>query len=265
MRKLASISPTATSALERVINPMLSATPTALGLSGSGYYIGNADITIKEIASIARVMEKHAIEPENTRLRKEVCEGNVVYNILQACAQKNVALRDHLKGTAIPIETLSGFDDEQLSDQIINLERGDHSEEMSKICEHLIKAVRFSANETQARYIMEYIDSFTTGSLEAYRRSMKHWVTDPDPTVESIFGFIEPYRDPYGVRCEWRAVIGIDDPYETAKLKALVASSTKFIRTLPWAVPNDNDGKGPFEKANFQAPHFSIVHGMLFH
>lgn len=243
---------------------MLSTTPSALTLANSAYYIGNADMAMEEIASIARVMEKHAIEPENTRVRKEVYEENVVYNILQACSQTNDALKGHFKGTAIPIDTLSGFDDERLSDQLIRVERGDHSEEMSKICEHLTKAIRFSANETQARYIMEYIDSFTTGSLEAYRRSMKYWVTDHDPRVESIFGFVEPYRDPCGVRCEWRAVISIDDPHETTKLSALVESSTKFIRTLPWAVPNDNDGKGPFEKPDFQAPHFSIVHGMLF-
>lgn len=63
------------------------------------------------------------------------------------------------------------------------------------------------------------------------------------------------------VECEWRGVISIADPQQSAKLTALVNSSTKFVRSLPWAVPNVNNGKGPFEKLEFQAPNFSIVHG----
>ncbi|PYI04330.1 hypothetical protein BO78DRAFT_431386 [Aspergillus sclerotiicarbonarius CBS 121057] len=113
-----------------------------------------------------------------------------------------------------------------------------------KICEHLTKAIRFAANDTQARYIIDYLESFIAGSLDAYRRSMKRWVGDYYPSVESIFGFVEPYRDPYG----------------TAKLTALVENSTKFMQTLPWATANVNNGKGPFEKDLFNAPSFSILH-----
>lgn len=220
-------------------------------------------MTRDEVASLAHVMEKHAIEPENTRVRKSMNGDKAVYDILVASAQTNATLGDHLKGTAIPTNFLPHDDDDRPNEATIRIERGDHSREMSKICEHLLKALRFSANDTQARYIVDYIDSFTSGSLEAYRRSMKRWVEDYEPRVESIFGFVEPYRDPYGVRCEWRAVISIADPQQTAKLTTLVDSAADFIRTLPWAVRNVNDGKGPFEKADFQAPHFSIVHGLL--
>lgn len=250
-------------ALEKVIDPMLSTTPTTLGLSDSTYYLGDEKMTRDEIASLAHVMENHALEPENTRVRKSMNGNKAVYDILVASAQTNSTLGDQLKGTAILINFLSSGGNDRLNEATIRLERGDHSREMSKICENLLKAIRFAANDTQARYIMDYIDSFTSGSLEAYRRSMKRWVEDHNPRVESIFGFVEPYRDPYGVRCEWRAVVSIADPQQTAKLTALVDSSADFIRTLPWAVSNVNDGKGPFEKVDFQAPHFSIVHGLL--
>lgn len=241
---------------------MLSTIPITLGFSDSAYYPGDAKITIDEIAAVAHVMEKNALEPENTRVRKYVDGKKTIYEILQASAQTNAALENHLKGSAIPIKVLQHDDEDQLlTGATVRLERGDHSEEMSKICEHLTKAVRYSANDTQARFIMDYIHSFTTGSLEAYRRSMRGWVQDYYPRVESIFGFVEPYRDPYGVRCEWRGIIAIADPEQTDKLTALVDNSTKFIRTLPWAVPDVNDGKGPFEKVEFQAPDFSIVHG----
>ncbi|KAM3517753.1 hypothetical protein NHJ13051_008719 [Beauveria bassiana] len=265
LRKMASISPAATAALEKVIERMLSSTPSTLGLSDSTYYPGDARITKDEIAAIARVMEKHSVEPENTRICKSVNGNSAIYNILQASVQTNATLESHLKGSAIPINALElEVGDLQLNNASIRLERGDYSEEMSKICEHLLKAVRFSANDDQARVLMNYVESFTTGSLEAYRRAMTWWVADHSPRVESNFGFVEPYRDPYGVRCEWRGVVSIADVKQTAKLAALVDNSTKFIRTLPWAVLDVNDGKGPFEKTEFQAPSFSIVHALAF-
>jgi dipeptidyl-peptidase-3 len=78
--------------------------------------------------------------------------------------------------------------------------------------------------------------------------------------VENIFGFVEPYRDPQGIRAEFEAVVAIADDLETALLTKLVDDSAKFIRKLPWATP-DNDGKGPFEKSLFEPPDFSSIHG----
>jgi dipeptidyl-peptidase III len=258
---MASISQAATDALEAVIQPMLSSTPVALTLSNSAYYLGNAKITFDELAAVARVMERNGLEPENTRIHKSTDGTETSYQVLQASAKRNSELQNHLKGSAVPIDVLQQSVSESRLNGIVQVVRGDHSAEMTKICEHLLQAVRFAANDLQARFILDYLESYTTGSLEAYRRSMKNWVQDLYPRVESILGFIEPYRDPYGVRCEWRGIISIADPQETAKLTTLVENSTKFIRTLPWAVPGNNDGKGPFEKDKFIPPNFSIVHG----
>jgi len=89
-------------------------------------------------------------------------------------------------------------------------------------------------------------------------------VTDVSARVEHLIGFIEPYRDPAGIRSEWEAMIGIADPDEALRLKRLVESSTTIIRQLPWAVEDVNDGKGPFEKSLFEAPDFTSVHGWQF-
>lgn len=240
---------------------MLSTTPATLTLKHSTYYPGSIKITLEEISAIARVMEEFGLEPENTRLRKDMDGNQIVYEILQASSQTNAELKERLKGFAQPIDVLHNPKSNQTQSATIRLLRGDHLAEMTKVCEHLLKAVRFSANEIQTQFIMDYIDSFRTGSLEAYRRSMENWVQDCYPRVESILGFVEPYRDPYGARCEWRGVISISDPQETAKLTALVKNATKFIQTLPWAKDGCNDGKGPFEKNHFKAPDFSVVHG----
>lgn len=43
-------------------------------------------------------MEKSALEAENTRVRKSMDGKLAVYEVLQASAQTNDALEDHLKG-----------------------------------------------------------------------------------------------------------------------------------------------------------------------
>ncbi len=86
-------------------------------------------------------------------------------------------------------------------------------------------------------------------------------MADHAPRVENIFGFVEPYRDPQGVRAEWEAVVAIPDSEETELLTRLVWESKTFIRRLPWAKGTiENDGMGPFEKENFEPPDFASIH-----
>lgn len=246
---MASISPEAATAVEKIIDPMLSVPPFSLGFpdgnNQSNYYPGEERITKEDIAAVAKVMEKYSIEPENTRVRKIMDGTKLTFEILQASAETTTII-NHLDGDGL--------------EATIRVERGDHAAEMSRICSALIEAVKYAASDTQAALLLDYIESFSTGSLKAYRKSQKKWVTDISPRVENILGFVEPYRDPYGVRGEWEGAVCISDPDVTSKLKALVDGSTKFIRMLPWAVPGENDGKGPLEASLFQAPDFAIVH-----
>jgi dipeptidyl-peptidase III len=246
---LAQPSSEASAALEKIIDPLLLEHPAKLGFSNdtcqSNYYPGDVAITESEISMVEKVMEEHNIEPENTRILKIVDGGGLRYHVLQASVEK--------------LENPQALHLQQEQSSIY-LERGDHSSELSKICNELVSAIKYAANDTQANLMEEYIKSFRTGSLQAYRRSQKTWVKDNSPRVESIFGFVEPYRDPYGVRAEWEGVICIADPEESRKLTDLVKNSTKYIRLFPWAMSGVNDGKGPFEPTRFQAPEFTIVH-----
>ncbi|PON27672.1 dipeptidyl-peptidase 3 [Trichoderma gamsii] len=119
------------------------------------------------------------------------------------------------------------------------------------------------ATRSTRSVISAYIESFETGSLDAYRKSQRLWVRDKAPRVENIFGFVEPYRDPQGVRAEFEALVAIADDKETLLLTKLVDNSARFIRWLPWATPK-NDGKGPFEKSLFEPPDCSSIHALAY-
>lgn len=122
-------------------------------------------------------------------------------------------------------------------------------------------ASKHAANENQKLFLAQYIESFQTGCLDSYRDLLRIWVRDKSPNVENIFGFVEPYRDPYGSRSEFEALVAILDKKETQLLKELVEKSATFIRRLPWAdESNENDGEGPFEKSLLEVPDFTSIH-----
>ncbi|KAH6715961.1 peptidase family M49-domain-containing protein [Leptodontidium sp. MPI-SDFR-AT-0119] len=249
LRKIADISPKTKASLDKIIDPLLAVPPFSLGYPTenalSGYYPSVEPITQDEIAKVSEVMNKTSIGPENTRVRKVVKDGKPILQLLQASAETGPLKAGH----------------DELADGIF-LVRGDHSDELARVCSALEKARDYAGNDKQTQFLTHYIEFFRTGSLKAFQESQKAWVTDVSARVENILGFIEPYRDPAGIRSEWEAMIGIADADEIKKLKSFVDSSTTFIRQLPWAVKGVNDGKGPFEKSLFEAPDFTSVHAL---
>ncbi|UKZ47253.1 hypothetical protein TrVGV298_001470 [Trichoderma virens] len=230
LRKIAAISPKTKTGLDKIIGPMLAVPPFSLGYPSknaqSGYYPTDEPITKDEIAKVSEVMNDKSIGPENTRVRKVIKDGKPVLELLQA---------------SVDTGPLSNGDNE-LAEGVV-LVRGDHSKELAKVCSALEMAKQYAANDKQTDFLTHYVECFRTGSLEAFQESQKIWVTDVSARVENILGFIEPYRDPAGIRSEW-------------------GGSATFIRQLPWAVNGVNDGKGPFEKSLFEAPDFTSVHAL---
>ena len=230
---------------------MLSIPPFSLGYPGdftqSTYYPGPCIINRDEISVVSQALEERSIFPENTRIRKLKSSGVPVFEVLQASIEKDEIVQE-----------FSLLD----SKGVVRLIRKDHSEELARICSSLIDASKYAANENQKSFISQYIESFRTGSLQAYRNSQRTWIKDKTPRIENIFGFVEPYRDPHGIRAEFEGLVAISDVEETKDLKRLVDQSAKFIKRLPWVNGNskENKGKGPFEKALFDPPDFISIH-----
>lgn len=244
----------ATVLLGRVKHDLFARPPFSIGYPSdttqSQYYPANdRQLDKDEIKSVSNSLQTKGLWLENTRLRKAGTKDGEVFEVLQASIETDSAIE--------VTNTQSGHR--------VRSVRGDHSQPLSRICEHLTEARKFAANEKQKLIIEKYIQSFTTGDLEAYRESQRAWIEDPNPRVENILGFVEPYRDPAGIRAEFEGLVAIEDVGESVILRKFVESSDKFIRKLPWTRGcTENDGKGPFEKSLFTPPSFASIHGRFF-
>ena len=233
---------------------MFSSQPSSLGYPGdktqSCYYPGDQRLSSNEILKVSQCLEDHGILPENTRIQKVLEDEKIIYKVHQASTEKDAGDRR----IELPGSTGS-----------ILVVKGDHSEELSAICKALAEAAQHAANLRQQRFIGQYQQSFRSGDLESYKASQITWIKDTDPSVENIFGFVEPYRDPFGTKAEFEGIVAISDREETKVLSRLVQESSKFIKRLPWTHDaSENDGKGLFEKAIFDPPDFTSIHALAY-
>ncbi|KAI9725808.1 MAG: hypothetical protein M1828_002437 [Chrysothrix sp. TS-e1954] len=228
--------------------------PFSLGwpseMAQSSYYPGDEVVTEEDTRYVSRVLEKRHMLPENTRIAKDTSERGVLFVVKQA----NWAQPGSTKTLQRPRE-----------DDAVIKQNGDHFLELQRICNELRWAMTYASNTRQKDVLEHYVESFKTGDLETYRESQRKWVKDLSPSVENIFGFVEPYRDPAGIRAEFEGIVAIKDLNETRRLERLVHSSSTFIRLLPWAIgATTNDGKGPFEKSLFEPPDFTSLHALAY-
>ena len=70
----------------------------------------------------------------------------------------------------------------------------------------LIEAERNALNETQKRMIGKYVRHFRTGNVKHDKEGSRYWVKDKGPTIETYIGFSNNYRDPAGMRAEFKGI-----------------------------------------------------------
>ena len=96
--------------------------------------------------------------------------------------------------------------------------------------------------------------------MEVYKQALRDWVLDLQPPVETTLGFVEPYRDPYGVRAEFEGLVGVLQKEKTKLLSKLVEHADRFISCLPWiGLTDENNGNGPFELSEMGYRDFTCV------
>jgi dipeptidyl-peptidase-3 len=205
-------------------------------------------ISRQEIDSVGAIAAHMNIDPENTRLFKSESQTGIIVDILQASVEKDIAEnvlhdKDGLK---------------------VLLVRGDFSDVLQRICENLEQASVHTNDEKKKDYISQLCASFRTGNMEQYKESQRTWVRDHQTTISTVFGFVEPYRDPCGVRAEFEGIVGIEHPGETAMLRRLRDNAGTFIKRLPWVdKDHDDDSFGAFEVNMVDGLHFVSVESMV--
>lgn len=239
--------------MEKFESAIFAPFPNRLGLPSSTaqstYYQASSPITKHEIAEITEIAAQSGIHPENTRLVKTVTGDHSRLDVIQSSVEKDVA------GKLI-IHT---------QDWEVHLVRGDHSSELRRICDYLRKASEHTEDSVKKTYVAKLCKSFQTGDMEEYKSSQRTWVHDHLTTVETIFGFVEPYRDPCGTKAEYEGIVGIENPGETAMLHRLCENADAFVKRLPWVHSHlGADSLGDFEESTVQRPGFVSIECTLY-
>lgn len=235
---------------EKVSAAMYSLRPVErqLGLSPNGitaYFSANCEESDAKLAQ--EFLDKEDISAYNTRLFKTGVDS---YEVRLASATGNDA-------TEMPLPYVGKHAFSGQGKQVtFNVARGDYAYLMEKVVTNLALAKNYALNQTEERMLDCYIESFTSGSLQAHKEGSRAWIQDKGPAVESYIGFIESYRDPFGVRGEFEGFVAVVNKAMSAKFSQLVAHAEKFLTFLPW--PRS------YEKDTFLRPDFTSLDVVTF-
>ncbi|XP_013399132.2 dipeptidyl peptidase 3 [Lingula anatina] len=225
-----------------------------LGLGQQGistYFSGNCDLKDAEVAQ--KFLDSKELSAYNTRLFKT---SDKEYEIRLASS-----LKDGEKTPACEdVEKVLGkheFTPEGSSTPItFTVTRGDYAELMNLVVQNVEKAAEYAANSEERNMMKCYAHSFTCGSICSHKDGSRHWIKDKGPIVETYIGFIESYRDPFGVRGEFEGFAAMVNKEMSAKFARLVDKAEDILPLMPWPAE--------FEKDTFLRPDFTSLDVLAF-
>lgn len=211
-----------------------------LGMPTTGVTMYFTPNCTQEDADLAKeYMAARNIEAWNNRLLKYEENGQTVYDIRLASIEQGPA-----KGITVDMDEFQGHK--------FRVSRGDYAYFLKRMNEELKQAKEYTANDGEVQMLDKYIESFTTGSVQAHKDGSTFWVKNKSPAVETYVGFIEVYRDPTNQRAEFESFVAVVNREQSRKFDTLVARAEKeFLPLLPWG----ND----FEDDVFMRPDFSSL------
>ena len=233
---------------DQVVEAIHSDLPSTLGYPDDGgmsaYYPESPNITKKDIKAVDDFILSQGFHLQNTRLKFIAPDR---YEVLVASAE-NLVPSDSFEGTNFQLSN---------SNRQIAFAFGDHHTETDSVARCLGQAAKFSRNEFQKTYLEYLTKYFRNGSIAAHKKASVAWVQDKSPPVETVIEFMESYRDPSNIRCEWEAIVAIQNKELTKAFSCLADHAEDLIRTLPWngiAGEVEPGQIGAFESDSFNRP-----------
>jgi len=217
----------------------------------SGYFLGSSTLTQSEIEHVQNFLLAKGHMLQNTRLEKDVRDGGNHYTVRVASIAKDPPDGQE---TSYLLPNQGGR---------IEFVYGDHSDVLEAMVDHLTQAMEYVRNEEQKAYLQATVEHLSSGSMQAHKDASTAWLKDEHPSIETLIGFIESYRDPTAVRCEFEALVAVQNLELTRQLMALAACGESAIQRLPWCQPPylSPESVSPFENERFIKPDFVSLDG----
>ncbi|KAL8603617.1 hypothetical protein ACOMHN_005559 [Nucella lapillus] len=229
-----------------------------LGLGKKGtttYFSPNCD---QEDADIAQqFMVSKDISPYNTRLfKKEDPSSNLpTYEVRLAASMAQGGEIPGFEGKQI-LGSHQHSSKDTVGPVTFLVTRGDYSKLMEVVAQNVEKAAGYAANDNEKQMLMQYKNSFQTGSISAHKDGSRFWIRNKGPIVETYIGFIESYRDPSGMRGEFEGFVAVVNKAMSEKFGRLVDNAEHLLAHLPW--PQE------YEKDQFLRPDFTSLDVLAF-
>lgn len=130
-------------------------------------------------------------------------------------------------------ERLVKNNDGSVERQVIS-STGLYSNYINKIIEELKKALPYSENDQQKESIETLIQFYKSGDAADFDKHCVAWTKDKDSSIYFVNGFIESYKDPLGVACNFESIVAFKDPSQTAKVEKIIENIQWFENNLPF-------------------------------
>jgi len=107
----------------------------------------------------------------------------------------------------------------------------------SNAIEHIVywlsKAAEYAETQQQRQCIDKLISYYQTGDLHTWDEYNILWVSDNQPDVDFVNGFVEVYGDPLGMKATWESLVNFKDKTATHRTEIISSNAQWFENHAP--------------------------------
>lgn len=118
-------------------------------------------------------------------------------------------------------------EDGQIKEEVYRI-GGRYSAYIEKIVYWLREALNYSEDDKQNEVIKLLIRYYETGDLSVFDEYSIAWVSQTEPRIDFINGFIEVYGDPMGLKGTWEGIVHYKDLEATHRTEVLSQNAQWF-------------------------------------